>query len=254
LLLMLLKPAVPVQLLLPLSPNLGSDPLEDAPLLPVPPVALEALHRHLADALKQPIDLIPTTNRRTMLTWRQLPDGWLQIRIHSQFALADKEIHADLARYISTRDREAANRLKVWGALWQRPPKPRFAHPAGRHHDLRDHFASNRARFFDGAFDGRIGWSRSRRGRVRRRIRLGSWSPEHRLIRVHPVLDARDVPDYVVDFVVYHEMLHGSVPAEQRGGRRRVHTKAFRAREHAHPHHERAESWLHGNLDALLSW
>jgi len=251
---MLLKPAVPVQLPLPLLPNLGSDPLEDAPLLPVPPRALEALHRHLAEELRQPIDLIPTTNRRTMLTWQQLTDGFLQIRIQSQFALADREIHSDLARYIATRDREAAARIKVWASLWQRPPKARFAHPAGRHHDLRDHLAANRARFFEDSFEGRIGWSRSRRGRVRRRIRLGSWSGEHRLIRVHPVLDDRNVPDFVVDFVVYHEMLHGQVEPEVHDGRRRVHTRDFRRLEQAHPDHGRAETWLRGNLDALLSW
>ena len=41
-------------------------------------------------------------------------------------------------------------------------------------------------------------------------------------------LDARDVPSYVVDFVVYHELLHKKHGAKWQNGRQAVHTSSFR--------------------------
>jgi len=53
--------------------------------------------------------------------------------------------------------------------------------------------------------------------------------------------------------VIFHELLHAVHPPERtEGGRRRVHTRAFREAERAHPDHERAAAWRRENLDWLL--
>jgi len=92
------------------------------------------------------------------------------------------------------------------------------------------------------------------RGQVRRRIRLGSWSEQHRLIRIHPALDSAEVPGFVIAFVVFHEMLHAMLGFEKQGSRRSVHGAKFRELEVSHPDHDRAEEWIENMSDSLLSF
>ena len=245
------------QLILPLNGG-GTPTEEDAGFLPeVGPEDLEQLHRLLAGALGESIDLVGTKNRQSMLSWQRDSSGILKIRLHRQFALGGSEIAASLARWIRTEDVEARELITDYAAGFQArmaPPKPRFAHPAGAHHDLREHLDEQNNAVFGGAFKGRIGWSRMNRGRVRRRIRLGSWSEHHRLIRVHPVLDSAEVPRFVIEFIVFHEMLHAMIGTGEPGSRRRIHDARFRGLERAHPSHDPAEEWIEAMTETLLSY
>lgn len=71
-----------------------------------------------------------------------------------------------------------------------------------------------------------IGWSL----RVSRGI-LGHYDPSHHTIVLSKRLDSLDVPRFVVEYVLYHEMLHIKHPTEHRSGRRCVHTAEFKASE-----------------------
>ncbi len=246
------------QLVLPFEPGLA---------LPVESVRAEEvvdrelvndLHRRLGRFLGEPIDLVPTRNRRTLLSWRRLEGGLLRVRCLRGFALANDEVVLALARFILSRDDQARRVIERFAASVARvtraTPRPRFAHPRGEVHDLRAVYARENREHFDGRFQARIGWSFGSSGKVRRSIRLGSWQPEHRLIKVHPVLDSEDVPAFVVDFVVFHEMLHGVIGSTRDGQRTVFHTPAFREREAAHPSYGTATGWIQDNLDALLSY
>ena len=85
-------------------------------------------------------------------------------------------------------------------------------------------------------------------------MRLGSWNPDHSLIRIHPVLDSPRVPEHVVGFVVFHEMLHAMLGKEIHGQRELSHGPEFRRQERAHPDHSRAEAWIQRHLKSLLSF
>lgn len=248
----------PDQLVLPFDPGLplparhpGIVDLVDAELL-------EDLHRRLGHALGEPIDLIGTRNRRTIVSWRRLDSGLLRVRCLRQFALADDTVVHALARFIGARDASARIVLRDFVKRVRLPErrrrKPRYAPPSGNHHDLQRLFDAENEAWFEGDFDARIGWSFGSRRNARRSIRLGSWAPEHRLIRVHPTLDREPVPEFVVGFVVFHEMLHGVLGAAQQGRRKVFHTREFRAREASHPDYDRAQSWIEGNMEDLLSY
>lgn len=244
---------MPIQLVLPIvEPPAPSPDADPAP--GVPDSAMAELHRALGERLGRPVDVVGTDNRRSLASWREGPDGVLEIRLQRQFALGGPDVVDALARFIQTADPAARQRLTEHAETFAvAPPRPVFAPPAGRHHDLRDHLAEQSVRF-DSPFRGRIGWSRGARGQARRRIRLGSWSAEHQLIRVHPALDSPDVPSWVVGFVVFHELLHAALGVDDEDGRRRVHTPEFRRLEKAHPDHARSERWIHDQLDHLLTW
>jgi predicted metal-dependent hydrolase len=65
----------------------------------------------------------------------------------------------------------------------------------------------------------------------RARNRLGHYDPAHNAIVVSSVFDHPRVPRYVVEYIVYHEMLHLKHPVKLRGSRRCVHSAEFQAEE-----------------------
>lgn len=138
------------------------------------------------------------------------------------------------------------------------PPPPRRRRPRleprGAHFDLEAIRQRLNRRWFGGELTAAITWGRGAAGcgARRRGIRLGSYSHDADLIRIHPALDRPGVPLYVVESIVHHELLHALLPPVVEGGRRRIHTPEFRRRERSFEHHRRAERWLAKNLDRLL--
>jgi len=248
---------VAVQIPLPLQDCLEREPVVAEPLPFVGQQALEELHRSLGLLLEEPIDLVGTDNRRSLISWKRDETGLLQVRIQKLFALGGAAIVHAIARFIRTRDPEARALLRHYASTFScltEPGPARFAPPSGRHHDLRVYLRDENRRWFDNSYRGRIGWSRRTRVSQRTRIRLGSWSDRHRLIRVHPVLDQPGVPNYVVRFVVFHEMLHADLSGRKRPAKRAVHSREFRRRESQHPDHGLSQDWISSNLDALLTY
>jgi len=125
---------------------------------------------------------------------------------------------------------------------------------AGRYFDLRAIFHRLNECYFDYRLRGyEIVWGRRRRLRPKHYLVFGSIQEEDRIIRIHPLLDAPFVPEWFLDYVVYHEMLHAVVPDERTpSGRRKVHTQAFAERERRFPHYRKAREWEAENLSRFL--
>jgi hypothetical protein len=75
---------------------------------------------------------------------------------------------------------------------------------------------------------------------------------EEALIRIHPVLDAADVPRFFVEWIVYHEMLHEIHDMPVVDGRRVYHTREFREAESRFEHYADAVLWERSNVHRLL--
>ena len=91
-----------------------------------------------------------------------------------------------------------------------------------------------------------LSWSSRRTYRI-----LGHHDSTHETVIVSRSLDDRNIPEYVVEYVVFHEMLHIFHPTEHRNGRRYNHTPAFRKNERKFRHFEEAESWIERNVKHL---
>ena len=76
------------------------------------------------------------------------------------------------------------------------------------------------------------------------RNHLGHYDPAHNAIVVSRVFDHPRVPRQVVEYIVYHEMLHLKHPVRLHGGRRSVHSAEFRAEERLFPHLAEAKAFL----------
>ena len=124
----------------------------------------------------------------------------------------------------------------------------------GRYFDLRAVFDKINARYFRHRLRGYIiAWGRRRRERPKSCIVFGSIQEEDRMIRIHPLLDRQFVPQWYLEYVVFHEMLHAFVPDRyDRAGRRIVHHAGFLERERRFRHYRRSIEWERDNLGRFL--
>jgi predicted metal-dependent hydrolase len=81
--------------------------------------------------------------------------------------------------------------------------------------------------------------------------RLGHHDSTHKTLVISKSLDDKNVPPYVVEYVVYHEMLHVKHPTVQHNGRRYNHTPAFRRDEEKFAYFAAADAWIERNASAL---
>jgi hypothetical protein len=220
---------------------------------------IEELRASLSRRLGVSVRLSVHDNRSTMVSFRH-ERGTLALRVHHMFLAADEATATALADFASVRRRrrQAGRLLDAFIRRHQsviRPPRPmERLQPRGRVHDLARVFDDLNRRHFDGTIDAVIGWSRAPLGRRRRTIKMGVYYHDTRTIRIHPALDHPSVPAYVIEFIVFHEMLHQACPTETAvDGKKLVHTKRFRARERAHPDHDRALAWEKEHLGQLLA-
>ena len=80
---------------------------------------------------------------------------------------------------------------------------------------------------------------------------LGHHDATHRTIVVSKSLDSAFVPKFVVEYIVFHEMLHVYHPAKVINGRRYHHTPAFRRSEQKFTYYAEAEKWIERNVRKL---
>jgi predicted metal-dependent hydrolase len=213
--------------------------------------------------LPDPVDLVFTDNHSTMISFSHR-QGRFRIRLHRMFRHADSRVLEHLARFITKRTkldsialdrfisehREEIRDLKI--------SRPKRLREEGTHHDLKQVLTKVATTYFAGCTDVRIGWGAHPKRRSPKRRRraitraLATYSYDDRTIRVSPVLDAADVPDYVVEWIVYHEMLHHVLPVEKVGERNQYHTRKFRMLERAFKDFEKAKAWEETHLEKLL--
>jgi predicted metal-dependent hydrolase len=207
--------------------------------------------------------LAVTDNRYTMIAVKR-ERGLYRVRLHHMFLEADPAVVRALARYIGENDRQASELLGRFidghqgriRRLHRKPSQLPTIETQGQVHDLKAIFDELNETYFAGRIHAQITWGggRSRRKRRHNSIKMGSYSVEDRLIRVHPSLDRGFVPRYFVDWIVFHEMLHQVYDIPVVAGRRQFHTAEFRAAEKTFVHYAKASKWEKDHLSELLNY
>lgn len=150
-----------------------------------------------------------------------------------------REIYANFIKQKEVRARAAENKKNNGRKI--------ITTARGDAYDLNDIFAELNAVYFKNALPKPIlSWSAAKTYRV-----LGHHDSAHETIIISRSLDNGRVPKYVVEFVVFHEMLHIFHPTEYRNGRRYNHTPQFRRNERKFKFFEEAENWIGNNARHL---
>ncbi len=187
-------------------------------------------------------------------TWRYDGQGW-EIRVSDYLDGASDEVIDSLAWHLLSRAsgvkcRDGRESIYVdyvrSQELWANAGPRYFDRArtlsigsAGRHRDLKVVFDYVNSTYFSGGLKApTLAWTEESPRR-----RLGYYFEQLNLLAVNRAIDSDQVPRYVLEFVVYHELLHH---ADKRGRSHRTvkHTKAFRERERAFSAYRDADSWL----------
>jgi predicted metal-dependent hydrolase len=112
--------------------------------------------------------------------------------------------------------------------------------PRGHFYDLDTIFEELNMRFFHGLMARpRMSWSQTKTRRI-----LGHYDPAHNAIIISRIFDHPAMPRFVLEYIVYHEMLHLKHPVKLRGSRRCVHSAEFQAEEKLFPRVNDANAFL----------
>jgi predicted metal-dependent hydrolase len=118
--------------------------------------------------------------------------------------------------------------------------RKRLLSSRGHFYDLEAVFEELNTRFFHGLMARpRLSWSPSKTRRI-----LGHYDPAHNVIIISRIFDHPGMPRYILEYIVYHEMLHLKHPVKLRGSRRCVHSAEFQAEEKLFPRVAEANAFL----------
>ena len=118
--------------------------------------------------------------------------------------------------------------------------RPAATTPQGRQFNLAGMFDSLNAKYFGGMLSRpHLGWST----RSWRR-QFGCFDPGPNQILLNRRMDHPRVPQFVVEYVLFHEMLHVKHPTRRSGCTLVSHSPEFRAEEKLFPEFERARRFL----------
>jgi predicted metal-dependent hydrolase len=143
-----------------------------------------------------------------------------------------RDAYLEYAR--SNRTRERINHMR------RRRIRPGAAGPQGQHFDLEKLFENLNARYFDGTLERpHIGWS----NRNWRR-QFGCYDPGPNHILLNRRMDRPGVPQFAVEYVLFHEMLHVKHPTRRSGCSLVSHSREFREEEKRFAEFEKARRVL----------
>lgn len=217
---------------------------------------LNALHRAAAAARpylpvndkKMKIDLLMTNIRSA---WRfKMKSNLLTMTCSEGFLYAPKEVWAALMGYVLARKTEFRKRIildyidseEFSAVLFEIEAlgATRDLQVEGHGHNLNESFDRVNRAYFDGAMPKPV----LRWNQVLTARKFGHYMPSRDTIMISITLDHPQVPAYIVDFVMYHELLHKKHGVKIVQGRRLSHTPEFRADEQLFAQYEEANSFL----------
>ena len=190
------------------------------------------------------VEFCPFANANSFI---RLVDGSIEVRITDllqdapapicealAWILLSKLYRQPVPRNCSHRYRLYLNRRDVRTGLQQirrERGRKQLRHPQGHVWDLVEIFEDLNGRFFGGLMSRpHLGWSMRPS-----KTTLGHYDPGHHAIVLSNILDRPEVAKLVVEYVMFHEMLHLRYPVEHRGARRCVHTPEFKEAEKQFP-------------------
>lgn len=123
--------------------------------------------------------------------------------------------------------------------------------PVGNHHNLDQILNEVMRKYACQTDDVLIAWRSASGG-----YRSITWGTYKRLddcglIRINSLLDMPNVPKYVIESVVYHELVHHLVPTTKQNNKRVVHGARFKEMLARNPNIEKADKWTNQYFEKL---
>jgi hypothetical protein len=116
--------------------------------------------------------------------------------------------------------------------------------PKGQHYDLTPLFDKLNTEYFGSKLTNiSLGWS----FRKSRRI-LGHFDPSHSSITISRIFDDLKVPETIVSYILFHEMLHAQFSTSSNFDLRNQHSHQFKNEERRFKWYKESNDWLRSHL------
>lgn len=192
--------------------------------------------------------------RATLFSFRIL-SGVAHVKMHSAFHDAPDDVLLQAAHLMLNKRRGARpfGARDVFDAFVRSLPGEVFNLPGARRSSQRAREEPGAFRSLEGSFErvnaqyfgGRMTRPQLCWSPVRARRIVGTYQERSDRMVVTRRLDSPRIPEYVLDFVMYHELLHKALGVGRRqDGRRRMHGPEFRRLERRFQRYREAEEWL----------
>lgn len=218
-----------------------------------------SFHRKLEGKAGIKLDLKINDNRSTMLSVKWEPDC-TKVSLHRMFLHAPHNVMQALACYLNGEQKNIDPSIKAYiednlhKLDYSDQIDARKLLTKGRFYNLKKIFDQINRHYFKNELKLHITWFNPAKRSKSSRITFGLFHDPLKLIKINQMLDDPYFPEYFVEFVVYHEMLHYVCPAYvDVKGIKHVHSKEFKEREKEFEHFELAQKWLHEHHDDLFS-
>ena len=220
----------------------------------------EQIHSLLETQSGKKLNLRFNNNRSTMLSVRWEPDH-VRVSLHRMFLEAPQNVMDELACYLGGTKRAVPKGVKQFMETQMQEmdyskkiDRQKLA-SKGVIYDLEEIYNQINRDYFEGAVDLSITWYGKPVRRTRTSVNFGLYESTLKLVKIHRLLDNPIIPDYFVEFVVYHEMLHHVCPPYyDQNGVHRIHSPEFKEREKQFRYHRLAKEWLEANKRIFFQW
>ena len=166
----------------------------------------------------------------------QIKGRQIDLTIHEPMITAPTEIKKDLLLAALDGDKTSLKKVKKYCAgipyhrmenLIRGGTKTPGPSPAGKNVDLSIVFERVNQEYFHGKLGKpQLTWSQKKSYR-----RLGTYAAQTDTVTISRAFDNSNYPDYAVDFIMYHELLHKKMGVKRANSGKHNHTKAFKELE-----------------------
>lgn len=192
-------------------------------------------------------------NRSTMLSVKW-GSGGATVSLHRIFLNAPKNVMNDLACYLKTQDKADAHTVKAFIANnlkhmdYSSELDPSKLCAQGNVYNLKQIYKDLNRKYFNNKLKLNITWFGKSTPAPRSRVTFGLYHDALRLIKINRLLDNPSYPDYIVAYVIYHEMVHHVAPPYyNEKGQYLIHTKEFKEMEARYEYFDLAQKWIKKN-------
>lgn len=192
-------------------------------------------------------------NHSTMLSVKWEPH-YTKVSLHRMFLQAPPKIMNSLACYLKREDEMISPAIKSF--IEENVQKLDYSHlldkkkmyTQGNIYNLQKIYEDLNEEYFAGKLKLSITWFGKKNQRNRKQITFGLYHESLKLIKIHCMLDSPSFPEYLVYYIVYHEMVHHVCPSYyDQEGVHRIHSKEFKQKEELFRHYHLAQEWIKKN-------
>lgn len=222
--------------------------------------SVATFQRELESRIGKKLMITFNHNISTMLSVRWVANDYARVSLHHIFLEAPQHVMEDLAFYLSRKDRQLAPTIKEfiekkWNNLdYSHLARKRKLIVEGTNYNLQQLYNNVNETYFENKLDYSITWYGQPHKLNRSVVTFGLFHAPLKLIKINRILDKPTIPDEVISFVIYHEMLHGVCPSYvDEDGFHHIHSKEFKEQEERFHQFQEVRRWIKKNKSYLFA-